>query len=726
MILGNLIYAVLLGAAGAISLFLVFYAARRRVIAGATWFAVMMSACVVWSFTGVIESLVPSLSDKMFWSQLSYFGIVSVPVAWFLFAVNFCGCRAILKRRISWIFWLVPAATLVIAFTNTWHGWLWSSVVPFSAAAGAPAVYEYGWWIFVHVTYSYLLVLLGIVIFIKTARQAQGLLRRQARLLVWAGLVPMVGSILYVFKINPWPPYDLGPVTFVITGIMISWAIFHWQLLEAAPAAQKTMFAQDVDGEIILDPQNQITAINQSAKKILGMGLIPLGSDGAVWLRRLGLKPSFYEQEKTSQQKVVYQDYHLLVILTPFFRLGDQLGGRIITLRDISAQHQAELARQAEERKFRDIFDLAQDAIFIHDLTGKFIEVNKTACQRLGYPREELLKLSPQKIDAPEFAQNVTAKIAELKKKGSAIFRAIHVTKAGGRIPIELSSQVIDWDGQKAILSIARDLTERLKMEEKIKRDKERLDEMGRIARIGGWELDLETGQQVWTNQVYEIHEVDKKFTPTAENGIKFYAPEARPMITKAVEQAKSDGKSFDLELPFITAKGKKIFVRAIGKPEKINGRIVRLKGVFQDITEQKKAAEALEARVAESERMNRLVEEKSQNLEKFNQLMVGRELRMVELKEELARARERQGDPLVVGSAGGSGLDWSAKFQEGVALEEKMISQLKNTYQAEIEKSNLPAVKKEKALAILRELVTESVGHEEIFKELKDKRYGA
>ncbi len=586
MLLGNLIYASLLGAAGAISFFLAIYAVRRRAVAGAGWFAVMMLACAVWSITGIGESLVAGLDTKIIWSQFSYLGIVSLPVAWFFFAVRFSGRDKWLKPSNLWLFWLIPAVTLLVVATNQWHHWLWSEITPISSVAGSPVIYTYGWWIWIHIGYSYILTLLGLVWLIRTSQRSKGLLHRQTQLLIVAGCVPLIGNALYVFKLNPWPPYDLGPVMFVITGIMVSWAIFRWQLLDIIPVAEKTLFAQMADGEIILDSQNRISAINQSAKKILGVNFIPLGSDGETWLRRLGLSPAFYQQEKTDQAKIQYQNYYLQITVNPFLRLGDQLAGRIITLRDISAQRKAEISRAEEGKKFQNVFNLAQDAMFIHSPEGNFIEVNQSACHRLGYSRDELMKMKPQDIDSPEYAKNVPGKIAELKKTGSSIFRTVHIAKNGHKIPTELSSKIIDWEGQPVILSVARDITERQKMEEEIKLAKERLAEAGRIARVGGWELDVATGRQNWTDEVYEIHELDKSFKPTAENGINFYAPEAKPIITRAVELAIKDGTPFDLELSLITAKGRKIFVRAIGKAKRQNGKIIKLTGIFQDITD--------------------------------------------------------------------------------------------------------------------------------------------
>jgi PAS domain S-box-containing protein len=121
------------------------------------------------------------------------------------------------------------------------------------------------------------------------------------------------------------------------------------------------------------------------------------------------------------------------------------------------------------------------------------------------------------------------------------------------------------------------------------------LERIGRVAGVGGWSLDLATNAIAWTSQTYRIHEVDKTHHPTVENGIQFYAPEARPIISAAVESAIKDGTSWDLKLPFFTAKGRLLWVRTFGEVEFDGGRPVRIVGAFQDVTEYRQRRVQLE-----------------------------------------------------------------------------------------------------------------------------------
>ena len=120
------------------------------------------------------------------------------------------------------------------------------------------------------------------------------------------------------------------------------------------------------------------------------------------------------------------------------------------------------------------------------------------------------------------------------------------------------------------------------------------LEETGRLARIGGWEVDLVAQTLTWSDEVYRIHEVEPHIVPTVASAIEFYAPEARPAMTAAIESAIADGVAWDLELPLVTARGRAIWVRALGHAEYDGGRAVRLVGAFQDVTDRKAADDAI------------------------------------------------------------------------------------------------------------------------------------
>ncbi|MCK0133109.1 PAS domain-containing sensor histidine kinase [Arenibacter sp. S6351L] len=125
----------------------------------------------------------------------------------------------------------------------------------------------------------------------------------------------------------------------------------------------------------------------------------------------------------------------------------------------------------------------------------------------------------------------------------------------------------------------------------KIKRAKDLLIAAENVAKMGGWDLDMITNTIHWSRITKEIHEVPLDYKPCLKTGINFYKEgEHREKITELIQKAITNGEEWDTELQIVTAKGKELWVRAKGMPEFVNGKCVRLYGIFQDIDKEKKA----------------------------------------------------------------------------------------------------------------------------------------
>jgi len=131
-------------------------------------------------------------------------------------------------------------------------------------------------------------------------------------------------------------------------------------------------------------------------------------------------------------------------------------------------------ALRESEAYYRMIFDNANDAIFIRDLHGRFLEVNQVACDRYGYSRDEFLQMSTRNINSPETEALTAQRTKELLKKSHEIVESTHVRRDGKIIPVEMSRRLITFRGKQAILSIARDITERTRMEKALQESEEK------------------------------------------------------------------------------------------------------------------------------------------------------------------------------------------------------------------------------------------------------------
>ncbi len=172
----------------------------------------------------------------------------------------------------------------------------------------------------------------------------------------------------------------------------------------------------------------------------------------------------FYNYQQQIINKDILSIYHWMNFIVSVLMVIGIIGiGKL--LRNVS---KAEDQRIESENRFHFLFNNASDEMFLADFDGNFIEVNQVALDRLGYSREELMGKNFMDIKTPKYVDLVKKNIEIIVKNGNHVYETEHLSKDNAIISLEVSSRVIDYFGRKAILSIARDITERHAVERKI------------------------------------------------------------------------------------------------------------------------------------------------------------------------------------------------------------------------------------------------------------------
>ena len=154
--------------------------------------------------------------------------------------------------------------------------------------------------------------------------------------------------------------------------------------------------------------------------------------------------------------------------------------------RDITERKQAEAAIRESEQRFRTLFEKANDAIFLENERDEIVEVNERACALLGYSRQELLTMKVSDLQVPEIRGQAAGVIrGELERHGDATFETIDLHRSGRRILVEVTNTPIFDQGQKLVLSVVRDVTERRRAAEALQQMHEQLAHANRVATMG-------------------------------------------------------------------------------------------------------------------------------------------------------------------------------------------------------------------------------------------------
>ena len=252
----------------------------------------------------------------------------------------------------------------------------------------------------------------------------------------------------------------------------------------------------DFVGFVAFDDQSIVTVWNPGAEEITG-----LPHESVIGRPAIQLLESFNETKLTSYLEEVLSGKQLIVqdVLTalpgseegrPFRAFaaplinhdGTMVGGFAILI-GTSELKAVEDALRVSEEKYRALFDNAGDALFIHGADGRFMDVNQVACDSLGYSREELLQMSPKDIDDEESAALVDSRLEEIARHGSASFEVVHVRKDGAKLPVELNVRLLSLAGAPVYLTIARDVSERKRTEEALRKVNEKLKLLDSVTR---------------------------------------------------------------------------------------------------------------------------------------------------------------------------------------------------------------------------------------------------
>ena len=210
--------------AAALAIWAALSASRNISVAGRRSFTRMQAAIALWAATAGIELLVTGLRPHLWLARIQYFGIVSLPVYWLLFAGRYTQRINVGDGRLG-ILWLVPIVTMIAAFTNDWHHLLWRSIIlPTSEDTLTTFVHGPVFWLnWIH---AYVLLATGTVWMAMSLKHYSARYRVQLWLLIIGVVAPGVGNLMYILGWVPLAGLDMTPVAFSITGACFIVSVF--------------------------------------------------------------------------------------------------------------------------------------------------------------------------------------------------------------------------------------------------------------------------------------------------------------------------------------------------------------------------------------------------------------------------------------------------------------------------------------------------------------------
>ncbi|MBU1705049.1 MAG: PAS domain S-box protein, partial [Nanoarchaeota archaeon] len=264
-------------------------------------------------------------------------------------------------------------------------------------------------------------------------------------------------------------------------------------------------------------------------------------------------------------------------------------------LEDLDAEKKQ--AKEGEDR-YRTILDNSPFGIYIINGQGSIEYVNPAMLKLSGDSYDQFTRLNIFTLSTYKKTRLLKDIKGCLEGKPFFLGPVDYFSYYGKKKTIRNFSGIpIIEDGERKALIFVDDITKLKEAEESLRHGEELLNNVGDIAQVGGWEMDMTAGGKAkWTKASYEIVEISEdKPIPGYKQHISYYLKEDRPIVEKAMMDLVKKNIPLNFEARLRTAKGRIKWVKALGKAERKDGKIVRLYGTLQDITERKKTQDVLQ-----------------------------------------------------------------------------------------------------------------------------------
>ncbi|MGM0605535.1 MAG: histidine kinase N-terminal 7TM domain-containing protein, partial [Halobacteriota archaeon] len=314
---------------------------RERYEPGALPLVVMLAGQSWWSTFLIFQLRATTLDAKMLWVSISWFGVVVIPVAWLLFALEYTGRDYYVRPRYVGLASVIPVITVGLALTGEFHELLYVESVLVEQNGTLRLSHTVGPWYWVIAGYTYLLGLLGSIPILELVWSDTLPFRGQSVALLVGTLAPWASNALYLADVIQTFGVDPTPVAFSISGIAYLGAFTRFRLLGTSPSptlrAPRLMFEQMQEGAVVVDGNDNVVDVNDRIQKTVGVspnGI--LGTPAAEIIPEYDRLPADGSLSRPLSIRTETGTKQYDVVVTRISNVRNRTIGRVITFHDIS------------------------------------------------------------------------------------------------------------------------------------------------------------------------------------------------------------------------------------------------------------------------------------------------------------------------------------------------------------------------------------------------------
>jgi diguanylate cyclase (GGDEF)-like protein/PAS domain S-box-containing protein len=492
---------------------------RRRTITGGLQLACLMLGVAIWSFFTALEFTASTLIVRTWLSRFEYFGVATVPVFYLIFALEYTNHPKWRKKENLLLMWLIPAATIILVFTNDFHHLIWTKFVTYPFGDSFLVEYGHGIGLWIATIYFYACMLFGFILVLINTVTHKGVYRYQGVMVLIGSIFPWIGNIVYMLNLSPIPGVDFSCIAFTISGLVLIWAVLRFNLLDLVPIARTAVVDMMQDGVIVLDSQGRFIDINSAACWIINKKASEvIGTPAKAVFSHWPPLPVLSSRIDELNLEIIAPDKPDMVIdlrISPLKDRKKNIHGYLMIMQDITRRKHAEDELARSENQLRRITDNMLDVIMEIDDQMQLSYISPSIKDLLGYTPDELVGHSIYEFvnpaDHKELKNGMSTALIQLDRKTALVheFRFKHANK--GYIWLEVVTHYLkDDEGNfEGAIAVCRDITDRKRLYEAEKKAQKITEALRQVGLVLSSTLQLDQVSKLILEQANQVLSFD-------------------------------------------------------------------------------------------------------------------------------------------------------------------------------------------------------------------------
>ncbi|MDX9845528.1 MAG: histidine kinase N-terminal 7TM domain-containing protein [Tenuifilaceae bacterium] len=336
------VFVILLLLSAVLSTVLAVYVQFRRKSLDAPSLAWLLIAVAVWCFASAVDMQLQANEHRAIFNLIRYLGIVSTPVFFLYFALEYSRMFNQFKRFLSWPVWIIPVLSIIFLATNNYHNLFYTYT--YDSAGEVIVNYRAGhgvWW-WVYIMYSYTIILIAFGFFIRMLIQSIKDQRSNIWLILISSTLPFVLNIFYAAGFRFFAQGDPTPIVFAFSCSLFFWGLYSKKLFQIKPIALNVLFSSMPDGIVVTDINTVVIDINPAALSILG-----IEGEKPISRKVQSILPYHFDflngKALNKLHLLKIRDRNIEAIHAPISNEQHRITGYFIIFKDVTARYQSEV-----------------------------------------------------------------------------------------------------------------------------------------------------------------------------------------------------------------------------------------------------------------------------------------------------------------------------------------------------------------------------------------------